>query len=153
MFFSMEILATSLVRLLIADQRRGTRVAETRISGGADDRRRWLERIVRVAVRESVCQSGFDQRGRQQRHVELRVAVAEVADRARRKRARPRRHQVPPLHVIVAGEARFVAADVAVERVRNDHAAPVGRVAEEQRVLGAKADDRRARRRDACCSA
>ena len=48
-----------LVRLLIANQRRRSRIAETRITGGAHDRRRWLIRIVRLSRPGIVFHSGL----------------------------------------------------------------------------------------------
>src|SRR5215471_16773423 len=123
--------------MLIAYQWCGSCVAKASITGGADDRRRWLIGICRVASRNT-GPYWIRQCRRQQRHIELRVAIPEVADECRRKRVRPRAHHVAAAHCIVAGETRLVASDILVEGVRNHHVRPVDGIAIEERIVGRK---------------
>src|SRR5438045_1647757 len=97
--------------MLIAYQRRGPGVAKARIAGSADNRGRRLVGIRRVASRYTGPYR-IRQRRRQQRHIELRVAIPEVADERRRERVRPRADHVAAAHRIVACETRLVATDV-----------------------------------------
>src|SRR5438477_12870719 len=112
---------------LIANQRARAGVSEPGVSRGADDGGRGLEWVIRLTAGNGLPER-VAETGRQQGHVVLRVAVTEVAYRGRGEGVGPGAHDASCFYSVVAGEARLVSANVAVERVRNGEVAPVRRI-------------------------